>query len=121
MQWINHISLLSSSGTRFEVTIDGFKTLKEGVEEYMAEKLDCVATKWFKFSYKSLKLLIKVAVNYVDLITDCILVGTVLAFVGVAFGDYSSFSTQIIIILLSSILAPLLTSAFLIAYQTPLG
>ena len=154
------------------MTKDGFKTLKEGVEEYLSEKLDCVVTDWFKISFKSLKILRKVVVNYVDLITDCILVGTVLAFIGVAFdnmwlvwifclyfsiqlvmvliswrminmdgagpqdveaviivlvflamifGDYPPFATQIIIILLVSILAPLLTSASLIAYQTPLG
>ena len=57
--------------------------------------------------------------TYVDLFTDSLLLFTILSVTSFDFSD-ENFTTQVAKILLASIVAPLLTSAFMIAFTRPL-
>ena len=76
-------------------------------------------TKGLTFTYKGYKLFKLVTKTYVDLFTDSLLLFTILS---VTKSDFSeeNFTTQVAKILLASIVAPLLTSAFMIAFTRPL-
>ena len=58
--------------------------------------------------------------TYVDLFTDSLLLFTILSVTNFDFSDDMNFTTQVAKILLASIVAPLLTSAFMIAFTRPL-
>ena len=91
--------------------------MKEKVEDYLTIVVDCVMCKWIKITYNGLKLIKKVMSSYLDLTTDTILLGSVIAIVE---WNFQSFETQICIILLVSISVPLFTSACMVAYKRPL-
>ena len=77
-------------------------------------------TKGLTFTYKGYKLFKLVTKTYVDLFTDSLLLFTILSVTNFDFSDDMSFTTQIAKLLLASIVAPLLTSAFMIAFTRPL-
>ena len=58
--------------------------------------------------------------TYVDLFTDSLLLFAILSVTNFDFSDDMDFTTQVAKILLTSIVAPLLTSAFMIALTRPL-
>ena len=61
-----------------------------------------------------------VALSYLDLSFDSILLGTVIGVLGSGLQDTSLFTTQISILLLTSILVPSLMTAINIAHKRPL-
>ena len=77
-------------------------------------------TKGLTFTYKGYKLFKLVTKTYVDLFTDSLLLFTILSVTNFDFSDDMNFTTQIAKLLLASIVAPLLTSAFMIALTRPL-
>jgi hypothetical protein len=77
-------------------------------------------TKGLTFTYKGYKLFKLVTKTYVDLFTDSLLLFTILSVTNFDFSDDMNFTTQIAKLLLASIVAPLLTSAFMIAFTRPL-
>ena len=77
-------------------------------------------TKGLTFTYKGYKLFKLVTKTYVDLFTDSLLLFTILSVTNFDFSDDMSFTTQIAKLLLASIVAPLLTSAFMIAFTRPM-
>ena len=77
-------------------------------------------TKGLTFTYKGYKLFKLVTKTYVDLFTDSLLLFTILSVTNFDFSDDMNFTTQIAKLLLASIVAPLLTSAFMIAFTRPM-
>ena len=98
---------------------DNVDERKENVEAVLDTKLNFKVTSWLKVTYSGLKLLKKVFSSYVDLVTDSILLGTILAVVAFTLEGFNSFPTQVAIILLSSIIVPLITSSIIIAFTRP--
>ena len=98
---------------------DNVDERKENVEAVLETKLNFKVTSWLKVTYSGLKLLKKVFSSYVDLVTDSILLGTILAVVALSLENFNSFPSQVGIILLSSIIVPLITSAATIAFTRP--
>ena len=76
-------------------------------------------TKGLTFTYKGYKLFKLVTKTYVDLLTDSLLLFTILSVTNFDFSD-ENFTTGVAKILLASLVAPLLTSAFMIALTRPL-
>ena len=72
-----------------------------------------------KITWKGLTILRKVATSYLDLITDGILLYTILEVAPLA-KSQSTFSDQVAVILLVSIIVPLVTSGITIAFRWPL-
>ena len=92
---------------------------KERIEDVMDTKLNFKVTSWLRVTYSGLKLLKKVFSSYVDLVTDSILLGTILAVVALSLENFNSFPSQVGVILLSSIIVPLIPSAVIIAFTRP--
>ena len=92
--------------------MDKFKAKKEEKEESLANHLNIVITKSVKISYKGLKRLKRVAFSYLDLITDSILLRTVMTAVVLSLDNFMGldFPSQVALILLASIVVPLFTS-----------
>ena len=85
----------------------------------MAEKMHFVIKGGLKITWKGLNLLRRIATSYLDLITDGILLYTILNVAPLA-QSQSTFSDQVAVILLVSIVVPLLTSGITIACRWPL-
>ena len=85
----------------------------------MAEKMHFVIKGGLKITWKGLTILRKVATSYLDLITDGILLYTILEVAPLA-KSQSTFSDQVAVILLVSIIVPLVTSGITIAFRWPL-
>ena len=98
-------------------------SLSTGVENIVnwAENKCCwCLSSSIKLSFNSLSRFFTVAVAYLDLCFDFILLSTILAVLGPTLGDYELFSTQIAMLLLASILIPLYLTAINIARNRPL-
>ena len=85
----------------------------------MAEKMHFAIKGGLKITWKGLTILRRVATSYLDLITDGILLYTILNVAPLA-QSQSTFSDQVAVILLVSIVVPLLTSGITIAFRWPL-
>ena len=73
-----------------------------------------------QFSYSSLMRFLTVGMAYLDLCFDSILVGTILIVLGRTITQYNLFSTQLVILLLASILVPSFATANKVARSRPL-
>ena len=99
---------------------DKFKAKKEEMEESLANTLSYIFTT-YSFSYKGLKRLVRVVVSYLDLMTDSILLSTVLTVIALTDNlEYTDFVFQVGMILTASIIVPLLLSAMMVASKRPL-
>ena len=107
-------------GSRKQRIMDKFKAKKEEKEESLANHLNIVITKSVKISYKGLKRLKRVAFSYLDLITDSMLLRTVMTAIVLSLDNFMDFTSQVALILLASIVVPLFTSALMIAIRRPL-
>jgi hypothetical protein len=90
------------------------------MEQAMAEKIHFVIKGGLKITWKGLTILRKVATSYLDLITDGILLYTILNVITCFTQSLSTFSDQVAVILLVSIIVPLVTSGITIAFRWPL-
>ena len=106
-------------GTWFQKSKEELKAFKERKEQAMAEKMHFVIKGGLKITWKGLTILRKVATSYLDLITDGILLYTIIDVVPFA-QSQNTFSDQVAVILLVSIIVPLVTSGITIAFRWPL-
>ena len=99
---------------------DNLNSLIEHTEDYLAKNLNFVIKSWLVITYKGLNRWRIVSATYLDLNTDLILVGAVMAsLAGTSYFD-NIFAYQVAMILLLSIIIPLFTSALIMAWSTPL-
>ena len=98
---------------------DKANAVKEGAEKFASKNLNFVITSWLKISYKGLMRLKKVFACYMDLTTDSILMYSIWYTVGD--GTFESFSYQVAVILLVSIIIPIYSSAIFIAILVLVG
>ena len=99
---------------------DKFKAKKEETEEALANNLKYIFTT-YSYSYIGLKRLVKVVVSYLDLMTDTILLSTVLTVIAFSGNfEFTDFSSQVAIILTTSIVVPLFLSTMMVASKRPL-
>ena len=87
---------------------------------FVENKLHSYLKSSLQFSYNSLVRFLTVAMAYLDLCFDSILVGTILIVLGHTITQYNLFSTQLAILLLASILVPSFATANKIARSRPL-
>ena len=98
---------------------DKFDEWKEEAEEVLTKKLNIRITSWLRVTFNGLRIMKKVAASYVDLVTDAILLGTVMAVVKLSSDNFTLFPSQIAFVLLSTVIVPLLTSSLIIAFTRP--
>ena len=111
-------------GTQTQKIKDKLDEQKENIETNLEKKLNFKITSWLKITYNSLKLLKKIVTSYVDLVTDSILLGSILVVVILTLNNYDKenynwFPFQIAMILLLSIMVPLIVSSTIIAFTRP--
>ena len=99
------------------VTKEAVGTILEG---FVENKLHSYLKSSLQFSYNSLVRFLTVAMAYLDLCLDSILVGTILIVLGHTITQYNLFSTQLAILLLASILVPSFATANKVARSRPL-
>ena len=99
--------------------MDALNARKGKTEEYLTEKLNFRIFSFLKVSLKSLKRLKRIVFSYLDLITDSILLGSIMTVVQLSTDNFLNFESQIAVILLSSIVVPLMLSAMKIAINRP--
>ena len=87
---------------------------------FVENKLHSYLKASLQFSYNSLVRFLTVAMAYLDLCLDSILVGTILIVLGHTITQYNLFSTQLAILLLASILVPSFATANKVARSRPL-
>jgi hypothetical protein len=101
-----------------------FVVTKKRVEISLSKAIDencgCLIKSWIRISFNGLMRFLTIALAYLDLSFDSVLLGTILYFTRGTLDDYERFSTQIVIILLLSILMPAMITAMTIASQQPL-
>ena len=112
------------SNAWYEVMSDKVSAIKKRVEKLVTEFIDnrCtgwIAT-WLKFSYNGLLRLAMVAFSYLDLTLDSFLLFEVCLVLDSTLQEFDLFSTQLAILLISSICVPLFITAATIAYRRPL-
>ena len=111
-------------GNKLQVFKDKFTILKGKVEEFLSNWIrnycDSFIAKWMKISYDSLALLLKLAISYLDITMDSILLYTILAVLGSTLENLKLFSSVVAILLMVSIFFPLFMTAISIAYRRPL-
>lgn len=90
------------------------------LEGFVENKLHSYLKSSLQFSYNSLMRFFTLAMSYLDLSFDSILVGTILIVLGRTITQYNLFSTQLAILLLASILIPSLATANKVARSRPL-
>ena len=115
-----NLSLFYYLGTWFQKSKEELKAFKERKEQAMAEKMHFVIKGGLKITWKGLTILRKVATSYLDLITDGILLYTIISLGSFFTQSQSTFSDQVAVILLVSIIVPLVTSGITIAFRWPL-
>ena len=84
------------------------------------EKCSCLMTSWIRVSFNGLMRFLTIALAYLDLSLDSVLLGTIFYFTRDTLDEYERFSTQIVIILLLSILIPSMITAVTIGSHRPL-
>ena len=112
------------SGNLIQVTEDKAFALKERIENNLAKFImntcDKFTVMWLKISYNGLLRIIMIAMAYLDLCLDSILLCTIVSVLGATLDRPKLFSTQIAILLFVSIVLPLLITSVSIAYKMPL-
>ena len=107
-----------------EVMIDNVSAIKKRIKKLIVEYINNKCTVWIAallyFSYNGLLRLAKVAFSYIDLTLDLILLFEIYLVLGSAIRDVTLFSTQVTILLITSIFVPLFKTAVTIAYMRPL-
>ena len=99
---------------------DNIKDIFGRLEVYLSENVNVVIRSGLVVTFRGLNRFRKVISTYLDLVTDIILLGAIFpALEGTNFED-NIFAYQVRNILLLSIVVPLLTSAFMTVYLTPL-
>ena len=96
------------------------KRVEIALSKAVDENCGCLMTSWIKVSFNGLMRFLTISLAYLDLSFDSVLLGTILYFTRDTLDDYERFSTQIVIILLLSILIPALITAVTIGSQRPL-
>ena len=99
--------------------MDALNTQKGKTEEYLTEKLNFRIFSFVKVLFKCLKRLKRIVFSYLDLITDSIILGSVMTVVQLSIHNFFKFELQIAVILISSIVVPLMLSAMNIAINRP--
>lgn len=94
--------------------------VENGVANAVENRLNPRLKSWARFSYFSQRRFFMVALTYLDLTMDSILLFTVLIVLGSAIGTYTLFATQVALLLLFSILVPVYSTGIQIAYSRPL-
>ena len=112
--------LKERSGSIIKATESSLSKGIENVAERVENKCGWCLTSSIKLSYNSLFGFFSVAVAYLDLSFDLILLSTVLTVLGATIGDYELFSTQIATLLLMSIWIPSSLTALNIICNRPL-
>jgi hypothetical protein len=101
-----------------------FVVTKKRVEIALSKAVDencgCLMTSWIKVTFTGIMRFLTIALAYLDLSLDSVLLGTIFYFTRDTLDEYEKFSTQIVIILLLSILIPAMITAVTIASQQPL-
>ena len=82
-------------GTWFQLKKDKFKLIKERLTNFLSDIFGCLITSWLKLTYKGMMRLKKVTWTYLDLTTDFILVGTVMA--ALSTNDDNMFASEFLI------------------------
>ena len=125
------ISAYNYTGTPLQVLKEKYVSIMKAIKSSLSNGIEHVA-EWvenkcgwclissIKLSYNSLSRIFTVAVAYLDLSLDFILLSTILAVLGTTIEDYELFSTQIAMLLLASILMPLYLTAINITRNRPL-
>lgn len=103
-------------GTWKERTKDKLRAMKAK----RTEKLNSKMPSCLKTLFQWLMCLKKILAFYLDLVTDTILLGTVLTVIELSYYNYEDFESQVALILLSSIVIPIVLSAMMIAFTRPL-
>ena len=98
---------------------DIFDELKKKLDGFLTKKLKFEVTSWLTVSYQGLKTGKKVVSSYIDLVTDIILLASVLLVVQLTLVSFSLFPSQVAVTLLASIVFPLITSTLIIAFTRP--
>ena len=112
--------IISHTGTWLQVKKDNIKDMFGRLEVYLSENVHFVIRSGLVVTYRGLNRFRKVISTYLDLVTDIILLGAIFpALEGTDYED-NIFAYQVRNILLVSIVVPLLTSAFMTVYLTPL-
>ena len=112
--------IISHTGTWLQVKKDNIKDMFGRLELYLSENVHFVIRSGLVVTYRGLNRFRKVISTYLDLVTDIILLGAIFpALEGTDYED-NIFAYQVRNILLLSIVVPLLTSAFMTVYLTPL-
>ena len=94
--------------------------VETGVANVVENRLNPRLKSWARISYFSQRRFFCVALTYLDLTMDSILLFTVLIVLGSAIGTYTLFATQIALLLLFSILVPVYSTGIQVAYSRPL-
>ena len=94
--------------------------VETGVADAVENRLNPRLKSWARFSYFSQRRFFSVALTYLDLTMDSILLFTVLIVLGSAIGTYTLFATQVALLLLFSILVPVYSTGIQVAYSRPL-
>ena len=94
--------------------------VETGVANVVENRLNSRLKSWARISYFSQRRFFWVALTYLDLTMDSILLFTVLIVLGSAIGTYTLFATQIALLLLFSILVPVYSTGIQVAYSRPL-
>lgn len=114
---------ISVSETLYETIIDKYNFLQDKVDHILTKNLHFVIKSCLKITYNGIKRLIKIIGIYFDLTTDFILLTTILNVLGLenfTWKNFQTFSVQIAMLLLISIIIPLLISAIMITKNSPL-
>ena len=112
--------LKERSESIIKATVSSLSKGIENVAVQVENKCGWCLTSYIKLSYNSLFGFFSIAVAYLDLIFDLILLSTVLTVLGSTIGDYELFSTQIATLLLMSIWIPSSLTALNIILNRPL-
>ena len=112
--------LKERSGSIIKATKSSLSKGIENVAEQVENKCGWCLTSSIKLSYNSLFGFFSVAVAYLDLSFDLILLSTVFTVLGATIGGYELFSTQIATLLLMSIWIPFTLTALNIICTQPL-
>jgi hypothetical protein len=94
--------------------------VETGVADAVENRLNPRLQSWARFSYFSQHRFFMVALTYLDLTMDSILLFTVLIVLGGSIGTYTLFATQVALLLLFSILVPVYSTGIQVAYSRPL-
>ena len=118
------ISDFNYNGNFLQVVSDKLTANWERVKSLLTELVHKMCNRsianWLEVTIIRLKVLSTIASMYLDLTLDSILLGTIMIVLGNTLKTYSLFSTQITVLLMTSIIVPILITAFSIAFTRPI-